>query len=191
MKCTHSLVTWQGRSEICSVVPLCREHKMTDFDEKSGTVNYHTKDYSWTQTIEEVVVLVPVPIATRGRDLEVVIRNNLLRVKFKQQPKAIIDGEPYGTVKAEESIWTLEDRDKETKEVRIVLQKAISHDSWKGLLKGEAIDPLTANQMDQKMMLERFQKDYPGFDFSGATFSGQIPSDPKNWLKDLAEKRDD
>lgn len=164
---------------------------MGDFDEKSGTVDYKTKDYSWTQTIEEVVVLVPVPITTRGRDLEVTIKNNGLRVKFKNAQNAIIDGEPYGPVKAKESIWTLEDRDKETKEVRIVLQKAISHDSWKGLLKGESIDPLTANQMDQKMMLERFQNDYPGFDFSGATFSGQIPSDPKNWLRDLDKKAPD
>lgn len=158
---------------------------MADFDEKAGTVDFKGKDYTWTQTIEEVAVSVPVPIATRGRDLEVVIKNNLLRVKFKNDPKAIIDGEPYGTVKAKESIWTLEDRDKETKEVRILLQKAISHESWKGLLKGDAIDSFTADQMDRKMMLEKFQKDYPGFDFSGADFTGQVPTDPKNWMKDL------
>jgi hypothetical protein len=161
---------------------------MADFDEKSGTVDFHAKDYTWTQTIEEVSVSVPVPITTRGRDLEVVIKNNLLLVKFKNAAKPILDGEPYGTVKAKESIWTLEDRDKDTKEVRILLQKSISHESWKGLLKGEAIDAFTADQMDRKMMLEKFQKDYPGFDFSGANFTGQVPNDPKNWLQDVGEK---
>jgi len=156
---------------------------MTDFEEKAGTVDYHAKDYTWTQTIEEVVVLIPVPIATRGRDLEVLIKGDRLLVKNRD--RCILDGAPFGPIKPKESIWTLEDRDKETKEVRMVLQKAITHDSWKGLLQGEAIDPHTADLMDKKMMLEKFQRDYPGFDFSGANFTGQVPQDPKNWLQNL------
>ena len=30
-------------------------------------------------------------------------------------------------------------------------------------------------------MLERFQEENPGFDFSGASFNGQVP-DPKNFM---------
>ncbi len=162
--------------------------EMTDFEEKSGTIEFNAGKYAWAQTIDEVVVTIPVPIATRGRDLEVVIKSNHLKVKLKSQPEAVIDGELSKTIKTKESIWTLEDKDKESKEVKILLGKAVSHESWKSLIKGQdELDPFLSDQMDKKMMLERFQKDYPGFDFSGAQFNGQLPSDPKNWLKDLKD----
>eukprot|EP01087_Luapelamoeba_hula_P002971 TRINITY_DN12798_c0_g1_i1.p1 TRINITY_DN12798_c0_g1~~TRINITY_DN12798_c0_g1_i1.p1 ORF type:complete len:155 (+),score=22.91 TRINITY_DN12798_c0_g1_i1:2-466(+) len=151
-----------------------------DFQEKAGTVDFNTPKYSWTQTIDDVQVTVPVPEGTRGRDLDVQIRSDSLRVKLKSQPDAIIDGSLCGAVKTKESVWTLEDN----KIVSIQLTKAISHDTWQGLVKGEyTLDPHTAEQMQKKMMLEKFSKENPGFDFSGAEFSGSVPQDPKNFMK--------
>jgi hypothetical protein len=39
------------------------------FEEKSGTVDFETPKYSWTQTIYDVQIKIPVPEGTRGRDL--------------------------------------------------------------------------------------------------------------------------
>jgi hypothetical protein len=152
---------------------------MSHFDEKAGTIDCKTDKYTWTQTIDEVQVTVPVPAGTKGRDVEVVIKPNYLKVKLKSQPKSIIDGELCSSVKKGDCLWTLEDN----KEVRILLAKATAHDSWSGLIKGEEVDPFTAEEMKKKMMLEKFQRENPGFDFSGATFSGQVPEDPKNFMK--------
>ncbi|KAL6066886.1 NudC domain-containing protein 2 [Balamuthia mandrillaris] len=152
----------------------------TMFDEKAGTVDAHTPNYDWTQTIDEVRVQVPVPEGTRGRDLEVLIKSDHLKVKLKAQTTALVEGPLFAKVKAKDSIWTLEDN----KVVNIVLSKSIAHQSWKALIQGEhELDPFTADQMEKKMLLERFQGEHPGFDFSGAEFSGQLPQDPKNFMK--------
>jgi hypothetical protein len=46
--------------------------------------------YSWTQTLSEVTVVVPVPPGTKGRSLDVLIAKQRLRVGVKGQP-AIVD----------------------------------------------------------------------------------------------------
>jgi hypothetical protein len=43
------------------------------------------------------------------------------------------------------------------------------------------LDPLTAQEVQKKVMLERFQEEHPGFDFSGAEFNGMAP-DPREFM---------
>lgn len=73
-----------------------------------------------------------------------------------------------------ESFWTLDDG-----EVNINLQKMLKADMWDCALKGTQggrVDPYTAEQEKKKLMIERFQEENPGFDFSGAEFNGEVPS---------------
>lgn len=54
--------------------------------------------------------------------------------------------------------------------------------TWDCLLKGHTInDPFTQSEVQKSLMLERFQAENPGFDFSGASFNGQVP-DPKSFM---------
>ena len=46
----------------------------------------------------------------------------------------------------------------------------------------ESIDPLTKQEMQRTMMLERFQEENPGFDFRDATFNGEVP-DPRTFME--------
>jgi len=65
-----------------------------------------------------------------------------------------------------------------------MLVKALNHDSWNCVIIGDhELDPFTKEEMDKKMMLEKFQNEHPGFDFSGAQFTGQVPKDPNNFMK--------
>jgi len=142
-------------------------------------VEVSAERYRWAQSIEEVQVWVDVPPGTRGKALHVVITTDSLLVQIPPQP-AVINGPLWGKVKPKESIWSLEDG----KLLSIALAKGNSHESWQALIKGEVeVDPFTKDQMDKKMMLEKFQKENPGFDFSGAEFTGQVPQDPKNFMK--------
>ena len=45
----------------------------------------------------------------------------------------------------------------------------------------ESIDPLTKQEMQRTMMLERFQEENPGFDFRDASFNGEVP-DPRTFM---------
>ena len=77
----------------------------------------------------------------------------------------------------DESLWTISDG-----MVEIALQKQKQHSSWDSVLEGgPKLDPLTKDELDKKMMLEKFQSKHPGFDFSGADFSGQLPDDPASF----------
>ncbi|KAM8956650.1 nudC domain-containing protein 2 isoform 2-T2 [Lycaon pictus] len=81
------------------------------------------------------------------------------------------EGKLFDSTIADEGTWTLEDR----KMVRIVLTKTKrdAANCWTSLLESEyAADPWVQDQMQRKLTLERFQKENPGFDFSGAEISG-------------------
>ena len=66
--------------------------------------------YNWTQTLEEIELRVPLPMALKSRDLIIDIRKKHLKVAIKGKPDSIIDGELLHEVKTEESAWTLEDK---------------------------------------------------------------------------------
>lgn len=91
--------------------------------------------------------------------------------------KPIIDGPLFALVVPGESLWTIENG-----LVEIGLLKQKKHFSWDSVLQGgPALDPLTKDKQDKAMMLEKFQKEHKGFDFSGADFSGQLPEDPASF----------
>mmetsp|Transcript_6677 Transcript_6677/g.14904 ORF Transcript_6677/g.14904 Transcript_6677/m.14904 type:complete len:96 (-) Transcript_6677:233-520(-) len=83
----------------------------------------------------------------------------------------------FDTVIADESMWT-----KDGDEIEINLQKMKKASTWDSALKGHGLlDPLAKTEVQKKMTLERFQEEHPGFDFSGAEFSGEAP-DPRTFM---------
>lgn len=81
-------------------------------------------------------------------------------------------------VNSHESFWTLEDG-----VLHLTLCKGSRGVTWPCLVRGhESFDPLTQQEVQRSLMLERFQAEHPGFDFSGASFSGQVP-DPKTFME--------
>ena len=50
------------------------------------------------------------------------------------------------------------------------------------------MDVFTREQVQKSMMLERFGEENPGFDFSGAEFSGSCP-DPRNFMGGVKHQR--
>uniref|UniRef100_A0A8C0FIZ7 NudC domain containing 2 n=1 Tax=Bubo bubo TaxID=30461 RepID=A0A8C0FIZ7_BUBBB len=83
----------------------------------------------------------------------------------------LLQGKLFDSTITDEGTWTLEDR----KLIRIVLMKTNrdAGNCWTSLLENEyAADPWVQDQMQRKLTLERFQRENPGFDFSGAEISG-------------------
>jgi len=71
-------------------------------------------------------------------------------------------------------MWMLSDG-----EMNINLQKMNKAEAWDSALVGRGgaeIDAFTKEEVKKKLMLERFQEEHPGFDFSGAEFNGNVPS---------------
>eukprot|EP00730_Choanoeca_flexa_P012537 TRINITY_DN4368_c0_g1_i2.p1 TRINITY_DN4368_c0_g1~~TRINITY_DN4368_c0_g1_i2.p1 ORF type:complete len:140 (+),score=23.94 TRINITY_DN4368_c0_g1_i2:96-515(+) len=124
---------------------------MSHFDETSGVVECPTHWGSWYQTMEEVVIQI-----------------NLEQVKGS----SILNGQLPHTVVADELVWSVEDNSL----LRVVMTKSArgAGDTWQSLLVDQyEADPVRVDEMQKKMTLERFQRENPGFDFSGADISGQ------------------
>ncbi|XP_049630536.1 nudC domain-containing protein 2 isoform X2 [Suncus etruscus] len=127
------------------------------FEERSGVVPCGTPWGQWYQTLEEVFI---VRCGLQSRHVALAVGG-----------REILKGKLFDSTIADEGTWTLEDR----KMVRIVLTKTKrdAANCWTSLLESEyAADPWVQDQMQRKLTLERFQKENPGFDFSGAEISG-------------------
>ncbi|CAL0305435.1 unnamed protein product [Lupinus luteus] len=142
-------------------------------EESSGRVpnkgnGLDLEKYSWTQTLPELNVNVPVPEGTKSRFVTVEIKKNHLKVGLKGQPP-IIEGELFKPVKPDDCYWSIEDQ----KVISILLTKHSQMDWWKCLVKGEPeidtqkaepessklsdLDPETRSTVE-KMMFDQRQK---------------------------------
>ncbi|KAG5019198.1 hypothetical protein AAZX31_06G122200 [Glycine max] len=124
--------------------------------------------YSWTQSLQEVNVNVPVPNGTKSRFVTVEIKKNHLKVGLKGQPP-IIEGEFHKSVKPDDCYWSIEDQNS----ISILLTKHDQMEWWKCLVKGDPeidtqkvepensklgdLDPET-RQTVEKMMFDQRQK---------------------------------
>ncbi|KAI4325009.1 hypothetical protein MLD38_030444 [Melastoma candidum] len=124
--------------------------------------------YSWTQTLQEVTVNIPVPKGTKGRFVVCDIKKNHLKVGLKGQPP-VIEGELYRTIKPDDCYWSLEDQSA----VSVLLTKHDQMEWWKCLVKGgpeidtQKVEPENSKLSDldpetrqtvEKMMFDQRQK---------------------------------
>ncbi|KAJ6835839.1 protein BOBBER 1-like isoform X1 [Iris pallida] len=124
--------------------------------------------YSWTQTLQEVTVTIPVPQGTKSRFIAYELKKNHLKVGLKGHPP-IIDGELHQSVRVEDCFWSIEDG----KFISVLLTKQNQMEWWKCLIKGDPeidtqkvepensklsdLDPET-RQTVEKMMFDQRQK---------------------------------
>ncbi|KAJ8510374.1 hypothetical protein OPV22_000808 [Ensete ventricosum] len=125
-------------------------------------------NYSWTQTLQEVTVNIPVPQGTKSRFVTCEIKKTHLKVGLRGQP-LIIDADLYQPVKAEDCFWSIEDG----KFISVLLTKQNQMEWWKCVVKGDPeidtqkvepensklsdLDPET-RQTVEKMMFDQRQK---------------------------------
>ncbi len=64
----------------------------------------------------------------------------------------------------------------------MTLVKAHKALQWGSVFVGhESGDPVVEEEVRKRMLLERFQEEHPGFDFSGAEVNGMVP-DPRKFM---------
>lgn len=138
--------------------------------------------YEWEQDLTDVHLYLQPPPPTRPKEIAVDISANRLCVGFEGKPP-LFDEELSSTVDTSASFWMLEDG-----ELHIQLGKMRKGEVWKSALKGHAcLNAVAAEEVRKKLMLERFGEEHPGFDFSGATFSGSAP-DPRKFMGGISYK---
>ncbi|GAA5945392.1 hypothetical protein JCM3775_003880 [Rhodotorula graminis] len=110
-----------------SVPPELSEVEQKQLDAANAERERREQDalpYRWRQTLNDVTVSVPVPPGTRGKQLDVVLRKDSIRVGLKGEPP-VIEGTFPKEIKVDDSTWTLDD----SREVTISLEK-VDQQSW-------------------------------------------------------------
>lgn len=104
--------------------------------------------YVWTQTLSEVNVTVSLPKGTRGRDLNVSIARNHLKVGMKSDNTWIINGSLVKTIICDDSFWTIEDGNR----LVLNLQKLNQMEWWEGIIEGDPTIDVRAIQPENSSL---------------------------------------
>lgn len=89
--------------------------------------------YTWTQTLAEMNVCIPLPQNTKGRDLTVILKKNHLKAGLKNSPEPIVDAPLTNSIICDDSFWTVEDGNR----LVISLQKLNQMEWWDSVCKGD------------------------------------------------------
>lgn len=135
------------------------------------------KVYEWDQSLDEVRIYVTPPEHIKSRDISCQITSTHLSLGLKGADRPFIDEDLFAKCKVDESEWMMCDG-----ELEINLQKMSKGETWDAALKGHGqMNSYVKGEVQKQLMLERFGQENPGFDFSGAEFSGSVP-DPRNFM---------
>ncbi|KAI8616244.1 HSP20-like chaperone [Chytriomyces sp. MP71] len=86
--------------------------------------------YKWKQTLQEVEVRVALGKGVKGKDLDIVIKKDHLRIAFKnKKDEPIVEGTLCKPVKLEDSTWTIENG-----ELLVNLEKVNGMEWWKNVV---------------------------------------------------------
>jgi CS domain len=153
--------------------------------------------YSWTQTLGDLTLVIPVPAGTRGRDCQVEMKAKHLVAGVKGSP--VLDGELHADIVVDDCYWNCDGS-----VLEITLQKKDVMNWWACVADGEpcvntqkvqpensklsdldgdtrqtvekmmfdqrqkALNKPTSDQMQQQDMLKKFMDAHPEMDFSNA-----------------------
>ncbi|XP_054819943.1 uncharacterized protein LOC129318956 isoform X2 [Prosopis cineraria] len=156
-------------------------------EKRHNFVHNGSKVFEWDQTLDEVNMYINLPpnVSTKqfyckiqSKHIEVGIKGNSpylngLFVSFGM----LSQHELTCPVKTDSSFWTLEDDI-----MHITLQKRDKGQTWASPILGQGqLDPYSTDLEQKRLMLQRFQEENPGFDFSQAQFTGNCP-DPRTFM---------
>lgn len=160
----------------CEPPPFSGQRRIEGDEGKFEFVHNGARVYSWEQTLEEVLMYIQPPPGTPSKAIECIIRPESMRLGLKGNPP-FLSAEFSSVVVASESFWMISDG-----LLTVNLQKARKGETWAAVFKGHAqLDELSVGEERKALMLERFQAEHAGFDFSGAEFSGAAP-DPQTFM---------
>ena len=133
--------------------------------------------YEWDQTIDEVNVFFQIPEGTQKSDLEISFQPKMFKIGIKGNPPYLALP-PWAPVEAAACLWWVEN----FREISVQFQKVREEEVWPAAFEGHAGNLKSFEDSKKKILLEKFQREHAGFDFSDAEVSGAVPN-PRTFMK--------
>jgi len=121
---------------------MASDPELSPSDQRAADAALHAREaaeqaslpYTWTQTIRDLDLTIPISASLKGRDLDISLQKSHLKVAIRGQ-HPIIDGELHKHIKVDDSTWTLETTPA-GKEISVHLEKAGGMEWWACVVKG-------------------------------------------------------
>mmetsp|Transcript_18253 Transcript_18253/g.20294 ORF Transcript_18253/g.20294 Transcript_18253/m.20294 type:complete len:137 (+) Transcript_18253:33-443(+) len=66
--------------------------------------------YKWNQTLKEVTLTIDLKEATRGKQMDIQITKNHIKVKKRGETECIVDGDLHKAIRTGDTQWYIEDQ---------------------------------------------------------------------------------
>ncbi|KAG2394899.1 uncharacterized protein HKW66_Vig0077260 [Vigna angularis] len=141
-------------------------------EKRHSFIHNGEKVFEWDQTLDEVNIYINLPPNVHSKQFYCKIQSKHLELGIKGNPPYLnfVGDADFGVRLAEDDI------------MHITLQKRDKGQTWASPILGQGqLDPYSTDLEQKRLMLQRFQEENPGFDFSQAQFSGNCP-DPRTFM---------
>lgn len=139
--------------------------------------------FEWIQTLEDVTLYLKPPKNIKSKDLDIKFKTNFLSIGMKGMKPFIAESLSY-PIDSASSTWFMDDDG-----ICISLTKRKLGESWLRIInKQPEMNQFEAQKIKKSMMLERFARENPHMDFSGAKFGGNCP-EPTKFLDGIDQNR--
>ncbi|CAH0515515.1 unnamed protein product [Peronospora belbahrii] len=133
--------------------------------------------YEWEQSLEEVNIYIQPPSNVTAHQIQCNITSNHITLGLYRVKDTFLNHDLASSIIVAESYWMFD-----SGELIINLQKMKKGLIWPSVFIGHGeLNPMEQETTKQQMMLERFQEENPGLDFSNAQFNGAAP-DPRTFM---------
>eukprot|EP00731_Ephydatia_muelleri_P028426 Em0020g70a len=132
----------QSSAPMCVDLQTCRTPVHADKKERKASSDLASdayngarlENYTWSQTLTDVDIRIPVDPSITAKDVKVDIKNDHLTVVvLKPERKVMVDGQLLNRIKVEDSLWNL---DKGSGVLQINLEKT-KEMMWKSVMVGD------------------------------------------------------
>ena len=143
--------------------------------------------YEWEQSLEDLIIYITPPKVLKGKDMDIRIQARHVSIGRKGSKVRFIDEDLVYTVKVDQCFWSLTDG-----LLEINLTKMETGKMWPAVFVGHMQQKMNIweeQNAKKAMMLERFSRENPHFDFSNAKFSGHNIPDANSFMDGIDMER--
>lgn len=146
------------RHESTALDDLMKKVELTDTGKQVPIANGGvTSRYTWTQSLDDVMIHIPVPDGTRSKDVACRITATTLSValctggKEEEEYRVIVDGALPGRVRVDDSLWSLESN----RLIQVSLEK-VQRTWWASAVVGDA--EIDTTRVDSTMAIHEYDE---------------------------------
>lgn len=160
-----------------------------EVEEGRGAGGVTDVPFTWEQSLDEVDVRIPQPSSARLTRRSVphfAVCASVLHMRVVMAPgvTAVFDVPLARRADGSECFWTTDD---DGRTLHLVLAKAVVGEPWPAVFAASRDSAAAVEEGDvegarREMLLQRFQAEHPGFDFTDAQVAGCAPADPVGFM---------